>query len=225
MRSGVTWGLIPARAGKTSGSRGSAPPGRAHPRAGGENDDPRVRRETEQGLIPARAGKTPPVGYPACLAAAHPRAGGENWMPSHRRPAPAGSSPRGRGKPFRAVCTAFKGGLIPARAGKTVADAARASRWWAHPRAGGENVGRDCDKRGDEGSSPRGRGKRISEIADCTQSGLIPARAGKTPTKQASRSRARAHPRAGGENPRTPFFLSSRQGSSPRGRGKLVVPR
>ena len=50
------------------------------------------------------------------------------------------------------------------------------------------------------GSSPRGRGKLGAALSDLISSGLIPARAGKTPGRWARASLARAHPRAGGEN-------------------------
>ena len=50
--------------------------------------------------------------------------------------------------------------------------------------------------------------------------GLIPARAGKTGLIAAVSAVPEAHPRAGGENGKHPYSMSSPQGSSPRGRGK-----
>ena len=93
-----------------------------------------------------------------------------------------GSSPRGRGKRCRRRALLGPRRLIPARAGKT--------RHWcdalegvaAHPRAGGENEAGDEKGATFEGSSPRGRGKLSGAGLGCPGPGLIPARAGKTPT-------------------------------------------
>jgi len=70
------------------------------------------------------------------------------------------------------------------------------------------------------GSSPRGRGKRRMVLTTGWPVRLIPARAGKTITRTSSRSRRRAHPRAGGENGTLAVQDLSATGSSPRGRGK-----
>ena len=113
-----TFGLIPARAGKTSIRSYRAILTAAHPRACGENlpepagpemnrgSSPRVRGKPRLscvlpsllGPIPARAGKTSLVVQEDSGMRAHPRACGEN--PRRRRAAPsrAGSSPRVRGK-------------------------------------------------------------------------------------------------------------------------------
>ena len=193
-------GLIPARAGKTTGRAVCRSAPWAHPRAGGENlsvdqvvgglggSSPRGRGKLGRGLdvhcsvrlIPARAGKT-----------GIPRPG--------RRGRP-GSSPRGRGK-RRQVHPAHQGTrLIPARAGKTRRPASAAICLTAHPRAGGENQQAYQSRARDIGSSPRGRGKRAGCRGSACPRGLIPARAGKT-------------------------LMQSRVGvvsvgSSPRGRGK-----
>ena len=50
---------------------------------------------------------------------------------------------------------------------------------------------------------------------------LIPARAGKTEKAGIPASLGSAHPRAGGENGVDKTVSAYRQGSSPRGRGKL----
>ena len=151
--------LIPARAGKTSTTSASDSTRRAHPRAGGENDDdhthipsvagssPRGRGKPElsgyatkgDGLIPARAGKTCQVATLACKSRAHPRAGGENAVNTKAINGQTGSSPRGRGKHDRVACCVLRYGLIPARAGKTNGSGVPALAARAHPRAGGEN--------------------------------------------------------------------------------------
>ena len=132
-------GLIPARAGKTGTGPGVAAPGRAHPRACGENElsdiqnitaqgsSPRVRgkprRDDEQGvrvgLIPARAGKTAQVDPALGQVEAHPRACGENGDIPAGMTFDEGSSPRVRGKRRDPRRRHGRGRLIPARAGKT----------------------------------------------------------------------------------------------------------
>ena len=71
-------------------------------------------------LIPARAGKTSGWVDPGSNWAAHPRAGGENGRSALPTSFSSGSSPRGRGKRESLVVSSGWGGLIPARAGKTV---------------------------------------------------------------------------------------------------------
>ena len=155
-------------------------------------------------LIPARAGKTRPRRAGRADHAAHPRAGGENSRRPHSRTMFLGSSPRGRGKPSSATVIHERVRLIPARAGKT--------GWWGLPGVGQRFAG----------SSPRGRGKPMHELRLDRAVRLIPARAGKTVCSAASTVRCAAHPRAGGENPVGGAFPARSEGSSPRGRGKLV---
>ena len=151
---------------------------------------------------------------------AHPRAGGENGEDRQDFAGLGGSSPRGRGKLQDFAARIQATGLIPARAGKTqLRDIVPLPRK-AHPRAGGENWPVTVPLMTVTGSSPRGRGKLRPGRASCTQRGLIPARAGKTDSFLLCAARARAHPRAGGENGRCPPITSTRSGSSPRGRGK-----
>ena len=131
-----------------------------------------------------------------------------------------GSSPRGRGKPKAACPTRRSDRLIPARAGKTGYLTRRTRQFAAHPRAGGENRQGILTHVSAGGSSPRGRGKRGRWIVETQTGGLIPARAGKTAPNPSVNWRARAHPRAGGENKRIIMGAKRSDGSSPRGRGK-----
>ena len=151
---------------------------------------------------------------------AHPRAGGENSSAWWTVPLGRGSSPRGRGKQRIGLQSEEKGGLIPARAGKTL--------WWtrasrparAHPRAGGENSRSSQALSPSEGSSPRGRGKLDVGGREDGFGRLIPARAGKTFVHLGGHPGRKAHPRAGGENPAEGTDRELDAGSSPRGRGK-----
>ena len=234
-------GLIPARAGKTSEANRPGETLSAHPRAGGENSklQAALNRETGSsprgrgklgvcaigarvcGLIPARAGKTDcGVQFPG-RAAAHPRAGGENRGLSRKRRRLHGSSPRGRGKLRRLAPSRALIRLIPARAGKTGTGGSRSVSPRAHPRAGGENACEASERRGQVGSSPRGRGKPTHALATGFKRRLIPARAGKTIECRPEASDEEAHPRAGGENRDDERGERVCHGSSPRGRGKL----
>ena len=158
-----------------------------------------------QRLIPARAGKTNTPSKINTQGKAHPRAGGENTGTLVPGVQSFGSSPRGRGKPSRARIwsTAFA----------------------AHPRAGGENTVAALALHGNAGSSPRGRGKLGRLNWSESEGRLIPARAGKTRGRRAQAAGSTAHPRAGGENPKTRSTPLLGPGSSPRGRGKPLGGR
>ena len=131
-----------------------------------------------------------------------------------------GSSPRGRGKRPVHIDGRVAGGLIPAWAGKTRSTSSTQLGSAAHPRVGGENLRHPVHQLPGQGSSPRGRGKLSNYEGHRMGTRLIPAWAGKTPCGRASRSRARAHPRVGGENAPADTGPASYRGSSPRGRGK-----
>ena len=93
---------------------------------------------------------------------------------------------------------------------------------------GGENEAGRAGHRVERGSSPRGRGKHLSERARAACVGLIPAWAGKTVRVATVTVAAGAHPRVGGENRDPLGRVLYGSGSSPRGRGKphdYRVPR
>ena len=235
--------LIPAWAGKTLTATTSTSCRRAHPRVGGENwfharvsqalrgssprgrgkPSVRLRKCTPRGLIPAWAGKTLGRASAPSSEPAHPRVGGENAHGHGRRHRRRGSSPRGRGKPHGARLAPGVSGLIPAWAGKTCKSNPYVLGVRAHPRVGGENLEGVVYVRQTLGSSPRGRGKPVSLHLEEGTGGLIPAWAGKTCCCVCALFAHRAHPRVGGENsPPTPARRRF-SGSSPRGRGKLVI--
>ena len=121
--------------------------------------------------------------------------------------------------PFRVVV-----GLIPARAGKTTMRFLLFDISSAHPRACGENDLVAWFQELPGGSSPRVRGKlQLARVAGFHR-GLIPARAGKTATAPPRRRVPRAHPRACGENLKSPPRPLLDPGSSPRVRGKQQGP-
>ena len=106
-------------------------------------------------------------------AQAHPRAGGENPAAMPYDYTRVGSSPRGRGKPELDGHCVRGVRLIPARAGKTPKSGQPPSWRTAHPRAGGENAELILDVLGDDGSSPRGRGKHFLTCAFIERIGQI----------------------------------------------------
>ena len=75
-------------------------------------------------------------------------------------------------------------GLIPAYAGKTADGTGITSDLRAHPRVCGENEHEKCVCGLEGGSSPRMRGKQQVVHSVAYLVGLIPAYAGKTPTRK-----------------------------------------
>ena len=213
-------GLIPARAGKTEAGRINQQHSTAHPRACGENfwevamehekpgSSPRVRGKLHCG----RARRVPVRLIPACA--------GKTISQALRSCGGIGSSPRVRGKPREEDPRRPRRGLIPARAGKTTSPTAASTSAWAHPRACGENPATARWVARISGSSPRVRGKLLEDHNRCRDAGLIPARAGKTARSDAPAAGPQAHPRACGENTPNLGDIQSRDGSSPRVRGK-----
>ena len=196
---------------------GSSPRGRGKPLYGDVSDH-------RKGIIPARAGKTASCFLAARLVSDHPRAGGENVVVFPVQVVGVGSSPRGRGKRRVGVLGEYARGIIPARAGKTVSFVSVRGARWDHPRAGGENLAVRLFFLTGAGSSPRGRGKRVSVHNVVINLRIIPARAGKTRYSPTSRGTCTDHPRAGGENSAFLTFFALLCGSSPRGRGKPSPP-
>ena len=195
--------LIPAHAGKTTRSWITVVDEGAHPRSRGENgtrpghsrdargSSPLTRgkrsaatsADSTPGLIPAHAGKTCGRTGARTHARAHPRSRGENRSFAIRSAPRPGSSPLTRGKRHHQCRVGSPRGLIPAHAGKTHQPRARNSRPRAHPRSRGENVREGELGREGTGSSPLTRGKLPRVRATWRARGLIPAHAGKTPTR------------------------------------------
>ena len=237
---GLSLGLIPAHAGKTTASpRRTANP-QAHPRSRGENEldrrdrtrirgsSPltrgkrvlRIRGRVARGLIPAHAGKTRAQCPLVAGQAAHPRSRGENQLAGRRACLRTGSSPLTRGKLAHHSPVLSPGGLIPAHAGKTAVCMASMRREPAHPRSRGENCAVLRAGRFSPGSSPLTRGKLPLGASGQAFPGLIPAHAGKTSPPRMRRAAPWAHPHSRGENWRRRRPRLCLAGSSPLTRGK-----
>ena len=136
-----------------------------------------------------------------------------------------GSSPLTRGKRTRRPRPRVARGLIPAHAGKTLACSCNRRSSQAHPRSRGENLcGAPLWAVG-LGSSPLTRGKLSGLLRGGFAVGLIPAHAGKTPTREPRTSEPEAHPRSRGENGEKWDTATPTGGSSPLTRGKLLKRR
>ena len=206
-----------AQAGACVHRDGSSP--RVRGKLGAAFDADRV-----QGLIPACAGKTGWALGRNPKPRAHPRVCGENLAGSTPANCSVGSSPRVRGKPVVEVRRQKYKGLIPACAGKTTCLALVADSGWAHPRVCGENFTTVGGLPTIEGSSPRVRGKRHDYPSFGTRRRLIPACAGKTLRPSSLPSAREAHPRVCGENGIRERCEAIPGGSSPRVRGKPLIP-
>ena len=155
---------------------------------------------------------------------AHPRVGGEHIASIVGASLSSGSSPRGRGTHVLDAIGGLWWRLIPAWAGNTAPRSLRQAVAAAHPRVGGEHPDKIKGKLSISGSSPRGRGTRTSSSRRRSPRRLIPAWAGNTIASGSGSISISAHPRVGGEHCASIIAAGGRCGSSPRGRGTLLVP-
>ena len=114
--------------------------------------------------------------------------------------------------------------LIPAHAGKTPPQCRARERFPAHPRSRGENGISAWRISETGGSSPLTRGKRLAAGVVPHIVRLIPAHAGKTPSRMISPGSLAAHPRSRGENAPDELAADFLRGSSPLTRGKPSTP-
>ena len=194
-------GLIPARAGTTPFLVCVFYWGVAHPRSRGDHlgckvsgpfplgssplarGPPTARRCSARpcGLIPARAGTTETKHSCWCRIWAHPRSRGDHSKALYLGLVRLGSSPLARGPHKTGQGRLTVAGLIPARAGTTLADETENIGHRAHPRSRGDHAARWWTPRAAWGSSPLARGPHRPGRYLPRARGLIPARAGTTP--------------------------------------------
>ena len=89
-----------------------------------------------------------------------------------------------------------------------------------YPRVGGGNAAGAVDAASAGGLSPRGRGKRFTDLCRPAPAGSIPAWAGETKKDGDWRALFEVYPRVGGGNFRRAYLWARTVGLSPRGRGK-----
>ena len=111
--------LIPAHAGKTPASLGSAPSPRAHPRSRGENASASLWMYGGEGSSPLTRGKHFSDAHFASRARLIPAHAGKTLRLRAPTTTRGGSSPLTRGKPLPTPCWSTSMRLIPAHAGKT----------------------------------------------------------------------------------------------------------
>ena len=211
----------------------------ARPLARGEHSDRTTQNDLQQGssplargphgavpvdsdrprLIPARAGNTASCAVKSLAVRAHPRSRGEHEYPGGGWYLDKGSSPLARGTQLPTLWCVLCCGLIPARAGNTIATSCLKRARRAHPRSRGEhNLSRRLWTLR-RGSSPLARGTRQITGAVTDVRGLIPARAGNTDSSSNRSISSWAHPRSRGDHRQIPHPKSSGVGSSPLARG------
>ena len=233
---------IPAWAGETGGYGDEWEHLGVYPRVGGGNLSSLFSPIFKQGLsprgrgkpqssafamltlrsIPAWAGETVISSKNPISLRVYPRVGGGNLRASRRQPRLGGLSPRGRGKPNCACEPPDVARSIPAWAGETHKLAYLALQKSVYPRVGGGNATIAASGVPRSGLSPRGRGKRIAQIANSRRRRSIPAWAGETLIALLINNNFRVYPRVGGGNPNALRLAAGILGLSPRGRGKPI---
>ena len=152
--------FIPAPAGNTAVPGASTTDAPVHPRACGEHNERRGRRDGRGGssprlrgtrqrgrysrpsirFIPAPAGNTSRCMSTARPMAVHPRACGEHRAAINYHRREGGSSPRLRGTPAAEYQVPLMRRFIPAPAGNTSCSAGLSMVSTVHPRACGEHI-------------------------------------------------------------------------------------
>ena len=173
------------------------------------------------GIIPARAGSTFRHDAGGLRAQDHPRSCGEHDPLVRAKSGLLGSSPLVRGALVSRDLVFVVGGIIPARAGSTPAQAASVRRRRDHPRSCGEHHPEQHQGQHGEGSSPLVRGALGRSSRYWPVPGIIPARAGSTFSSRTGACRARDHPRSCGEHLLLCVVGTIIAGSSPLVRGAL----
>ena len=216
-------GIIPARAGFTTGARPARWLAADHPRSRGvyrmsapspsltPGSSPLARglrqnpgpRALAQRIIPARAGFTPWAAFLARLT--------------------TGSSPLARGLLGDVDVEHGVLGIIPARAGFTPSSPSEPTRTRDHPRSRGVYACPALPAAGDTGSSPLARGLRDGGREHAAARRIIPARAGFTSPPNRQVHRRTDHPRSRGVYSPSSWRMPRRVGSSPLARGLHIV--
>ena len=232
-------GIIPARAGFTDGQTSPEKDDADHPRSRGvyrfagnrKNDllgsSPLARglqeraraRRLGPGIIPARAGFTAQAITSAYKHSDHPRSRGVYVHASITAPVSGGSSPLARGLPFVHVSSHRRRGIIPARAGFTLATGGPPPGRADHPRSRGVYPHSERGPTQRAGSSPLARGLPVDPHHRRPTGRIIPARAGFTHYYPHSTKPQWDHPRSRGVYPADGQGKAAGSGSSPLARG------
>ena len=236
--------IIPARAGFTPRRLGRGVREGDHPRSrgvypGGDRGArfaagssplarglpcPRARLTRMLGIIPARAGFTAGRAAGPAGAADHPRSRGVYSGARPSRTHNGGSSPLARGLLAVRKSDHNPARIIPARAGFTPWGPVGGSCRSDHPRSRGVYPRpRSCAGCA-PGSSPLARGLRAGPVCPGAGTGIIPARAGFTRTRELLLAVQQDHPRSRGVYTGYRSGAHLGEGSSPLARGLPSAP-
>ena len=214
----VAMGIIPARAGFTTGRTCRPRSSRDHPRSRGVyvpghspgglrlGSSPLARGLLlpvlelldESGIIPARAGFTPGGGSPGAGSGDHPRSRGVYSEGDGVVRNGEGSSPLARGLLAQDEEGPLVGGIIPARAGFTLLRQIGERASTDHPRSRGVYPQGCRWIPWPPGSSPLARGLLGALARGRGEGGIIPARAGFTAVPVPPQPHDEDHPRSRG---------------------------
>ena len=190
-RAGFTYQRIPVRACRSDHPRSRGvyaievtltyPDGGSSPLARGLPGRVRVQGQAPR-IIPARAGFTGGCGRPGAAHPDHPRSRGVYRSFSACTWPCTGSSPLARGLLNVDEFCFIPLRIIPARAGFTMGSPSHSAGWGDHPRSRGVYPPWPPTRRPTRGSSPLARGLRAFDCDANAREGIIPARAGFTPS-------------------------------------------
>ena len=232
-------GIIPARAGFTyrPGARSAGRPD--HPRSRGVYQGNKLVGEPHRGssplarglprpqratirlcrIIPARAGFTDMRLSVSLRSPDHPRSRGVYHFGLSRPTEALGSSPLARGLHPLDPPSPREYRIIPARAGFTTAGMTSSVLAWDHPRSRGVYHSTFFGTTFHYGSSPLARGLRAGSRHAPWPAGIIPARAGFTPSPRCGSRHVEDHPRSRGVYSSGASLHECSPGSSPLARG------
>ena len=163
-----------------------------------------IRGGPRRGIIPARAGFTWRGTRPAPWGPDHPRSRGVYMARNSAGSLGSGSSPLARGLPTSSATGPWPG--------------------TDHPRSRGVYALEHRGQARAQGSSPLARGLQMTTAAHGEESGIIPARAGFTPSERSAGSQRPDHPRSRGVYDEDGLGHFTVPGSSPLARGLPPSP-
>ena len=181
-----------------------------------------IYRLREARITPAHAGKSSALPLKLRDRGDHPRTRGEKRTSDLPEPEPAGSPPHTRGKVMLKTMQSYQGRITPAHAGKSDGQQPLTATAQDHPRTRGEK--RDVFKSlcCQVGSPPHTRGK-VQFVPDGEiVTGITPAHAGKSVTKNSCFLCCWDHPRTRGEKVQCKTETTAIVGSPPHTRGKVL---
>ena len=176
--------------------------------------------KTGTGITPAYAGKSSVLTWASSSSGDHPRIRGEKEFAQNMIEKGQGSPPHTRGKDSASIAVLQIWGITPAYAGKSPAQVRLLRCKRDHPRIRGEKKVRTASWVKKRGSPPHTRGKGDQGQDVSVPSGITPAYAGKSASRNWLMSMDMDHPRIRGEKQRAYREANREKGSPPHTRGK-----